>query len=82
MIDDTYPTSDPTPLLRSLSSNSSNNTETPLNREMEMSQMAGDDCTVQTDNVTTEGMGEVRRDKSSANYSKLEEGMVMTFISI
>ncbi len=73
MIDDTYPTApDPTPLLRSLSSNSSNNTRTPLMEGMESSNVAEDDCAGLVNNEVREGVDEHQRDLNDYN-SRLQQ---------
>ncbi|XP_072015894.1 ATP-binding cassette sub-family A member 2-like isoform X3 [Amphiura filiformis] len=69
MIDDTYPVSDPTPLLRSLASNTSNNTRTPLMSEMELTDVAVDDSAGLLNNEVREG----EHQGASNSYTRLEE---------
>ena len=73
MIDDTYPTSDPTPLLRSLTANRSNNARTPLMREMEMSDVAENDSAGLVENEASGGVNDQQMGSNSASYSRLQD---------
>ena len=73
MIDDTYPTSDPTPLLRSLTANRSNNARTPLMGEMEMSDVTENDGAGLVENEASGGVNDQQMGSNSANYSRLQE---------